>query len=76
MNGPNHVAFATEREARDWMYASVKDECIDNYRFAYDDDEGAVADYLDTQNDGCCGFFDAEVVVAGRKARIGCNYGH
>ena len=50
--------------------------CIDNYRFAYVDDETAMFLYHEAQADGCCGGFDEKVLVNGKEAMIGCNYGH
>lgn len=68
--------FANAQDARDWMLAEVDDPCVDNYRFAYNDDEKEIGTYNRLQNAGCCGFFDREVRIAGRLATIGCNYGH
>jgi hypothetical protein len=68
--------FANAQDAHDWMLAEVDDPCVDNYRFAYNDDEKAIATYNEIQNRGCCGSFDREVRIAGRLATIGCNYGH
>lgn len=66
--------FDTEQEAREWMYAEIDDECVDNYRFAYL--SGDMLEYNNAQDRGCCGFFDCEVIVNGMAAMIGCNYGH
>lgn len=70
--------FASEQEASDWMYdeAVVDEDCIDNYRFAFQDDNEAMNQYEDIRSGGCCGFFDEEIMVAGRLATIGCNFGH
>ena len=68
--------FNTVWEAQNWMFETVDDPCVDNTRFAWVDDPAAVTEYRDNQNHGCCGFFDAEIVIDGRKAIIGCNYGH
>ena len=68
--------FNTKQDAADWMYAQVGDDCVDNYRFAYHDDADACLAYEEAVNHGCCGFFDREVIIAGRHADIGCNYGH
>jgi len=69
--------FATVTEANDWMGAAIADEdCVDGYRFAFDDDAEAVAKYDAIHSNGCCGFFDAAIIVDGRPAMIGCNYGH
>jgi hypothetical protein len=71
--------FTSEQEAEAWMDKDLEDSdehCIDNYRFAFLDDAKAMADYQDKKDNGCCGYFDEEVVVNGRKAIIGCNYGH
>jgi hypothetical protein len=68
--------FDSEREAFAWMYDFVDDSCIDNGRFAWADDPKEVEKYHKQADNGCCGFFDTEVVIKGRKALIGCNYGH
>jgi hypothetical protein len=69
-------SFNTLKEANEWMENKVDDPCIDNYRFAYDGDEEASKNYDEVQRHGCCGSFDRRVMVAGRLATIGCNYGH
>ena len=69
-------SFETEAAAADWMYEAVDDPCVDNYRFAYEDDAEAVAKFDEARDDGCCGSFNCHVIVGGRKAIIGCNYGH
>lgn len=68
--------FDTQEEAEEWMDLEVDDPCVDNYRFAFLDDEDAMAIYDKQKEAGCCGDFDEEVIVAGRPAMIGCNYGH
>lgn len=68
--------FDTMTDAECWMEEQVDDGCMDNYRFAFVDDTAALAVYDEQREQGCCGYFDSEVVVAGRRARIGCNYGH
>ena len=68
--------FASAQEAYDWMEEQVADSCVDNYRFAYEDDAEATRLYYDLKSAGCCGFFDADIIVDGRNAIIGCNYGH
>ena len=68
--------FESRVDAGEWMYAKVDDPCIDNERFAFLDDTEALKQYEDQKSQGCCGEFDAEIVVGGRKATIGCNYGH
>ena len=68
--------FKTKEDAFDWMEVQVDDPCVDNYRFAYLDDENEMITYENLQATGCCGFFDVEIMVDGRLATIGCNYGH
>jgi hypothetical protein len=76
MNQKNIHEFETLEEAWQWVKDDVDDGCMDNYRFAYLDDESALQAYDEKRNHGCCGFFDREVTIAGRAAKIGCNYGH
>ena len=80
MSNPSSPAsFATPSEATAWMLACLKEEgeeYVDNERFAYLDDEKAMAQYHAQAATGCCGFFDREVCIAGRLATVGCNHGH
>lgn len=66
----------SEELAVQWMLAEVDDPCVDNIRFAFVDDAGQMRAYKEAQNKGCCGFFDEEVLVMGRVAKVGCNFGH
>lgn len=68
--------FATREEAEEWMEREVDDPCVDCERFAYVDDPVAFVEYYHIQEQGCCGFFDADIIVGGRRAMLGCNYGH
>lgn len=68
--------FQTEDEAMEWMSDLVNDPCVDNHRFAYDDDIEAGRVFQEQSDNGCCGSFEREIIVNGRKAWIGCNYGH
>lgn len=69
--------FDNEAAAHAWMMDCLHGEsCIDGYRFAFDDDAEAVARYEAVYDSGCCGYFDRDIIVGGRPARIGCNFGH
>ena len=71
--------YSSEAEAADAIYNQLQEEdeeCIDNYRFAFCDDAGAMAEYELAQESGCCGSADFEVTINGRKANIGYNFGH
>lgn len=68
--------FDTEEAAHAFMRAHVDDPCIDNERIAYLDDHDSLRAYDNARAGGCCGFTDVEVLVAGRLAVVGCNYGH
>lgn len=69
-------AFDTEADAKAWMLEQVGDPCVDNERFAFADDPDGMRNYAAQQVTGCCGEFDQEILVAGRRAMVGCNYGH
>lgn len=69
-------SFIDQQSAFDWMKLQVDDPCVDNERFAFLDDLPAMDLYETQQLNGCCGFFDEEIEINGRKAMIGCNYGH
>jgi len=68
--------FQDKDTAIDWMEDQVDDPYTDNIRFAFLDDEIAMREYQDAYDRGCCGYFDKVVDVAGRQAKVGCNYGH
>lgn len=71
--------FKSREDAIAAMIESLEsegEEYIDNERFAFIDDAEEIAVYRAREESGCCGFHDAEVVVAGRAALVGCNYGH
>jgi len=70
----NLPEFATTAEAFEYLEQEVNDPCVDNYRFAFADEEQGA--YQGKYNSGCCGFFDIRVKVSGRIANLGCNYGH
>lgn len=68
-------AFSSVEEA--WQWVDEQDlEYADNHRFAYTDDDIAMEQYEQQQFHGCCGSFDSIIEVDGRRAYIGCNYGH
>lgn len=70
--------FNNKEEAFNWMFneAVAGEDCIDNDRFAFQDDEEAMNIYENIRSNGCCGFFDEEIMVDNRLATIGCNFGH
>jgi hypothetical protein len=70
------AGFETRDDAVDAMEEYVDDPCIDNHRFAWVDEPEAVIAYEEKAATGCCGSFDYETTIGGRKAVIGCNYGH
>ena len=70
------LAFATQAEATQWMFDTVDDPCVDNFRFVFEGDEAAVEAYWEQSDEGCCGSFDKKIFVEGKPAIIGCNYGH
>lgn len=70
------IEFESKDDAIEWMCDTVDDLYIDNIRFAFMDDDEAIAKYDEQQARGCCGFFDEEIIVANKPATVGCNYGH
>ncbi len=71
--------FDTEKDAIADMYQKLNDDnewCNDNDRIGYYDDEKSMQAYKNIKSKGCCGFRDYDVIIAGRKAIIGCNFGH
>lgn len=70
------IEFETLEDAQEWMYKEVDDSCIDNYRYAYLDDNEEMEAYWEIADEGCCGSFDQVVIIGGKHMFIGCNYGH
>ena len=68
--------FETEEDAFEWMWNQVDDPCQDNERLAWTNDAESMRAYEEARDRGCCGFFDTYVIIDGRRAVIGCNYGH
>ena len=71
--------FATPEEAYEWLNNKMdadEEECVDNIRFSFLDDEAGMQAYTAAQEDGCCGFLDVDILVECRPATIGCNFGH
>jgi hypothetical protein len=56
--------------------ASKDMQCVDNFRIAALDNRKDMKRYRKMEKRGCCGSFDQEVTVNGRKFMIGFNYGH
>jgi hypothetical protein len=54
----------------------ANDGCIDNHRFAFLDEPEAVEEFKKQESMGCCGFLDFVIMIKGRLAIIGLNYGH
>ena len=69
-------SFESYREAYNWMMDGVDEPCVDNFRFAHQDDFIEMEKYLFDKAGGCCGSFDSDVFVGGVLCTIGCNYGH
>jgi hypothetical protein len=68
--------FQTKEEAWEWLDTTVNDPCVDNYRFYFEGDAEAEAKYEEQIREGCCGFFDKQIMISNQLAWIGCNYGH
>ena len=68
-------SFTSQNEAWNYMF-SLDYENMDNERFAYLDDQLQMDSYNNDRSLGCCGFHDETIIVNGRLATIGCNYGH
>jgi len=51
-------------------------EYADNRRYAALDTRKDMRRYQNIKDHGCCGSFDTEVTIGGRKFMVGCNYGH
>jgi hypothetical protein len=69
--------FRTKEAAEKWFYESVEEadlDYVDSDRFAYLDDPAEMADFERAVT--CCGNFETVVMIDGRKAIFGVNYGH
>lgn len=73
-----YLNFASKEAAINWMESRMDemDGPIDNVRFCWKNDAEGLSNYKAVYDKGCCGFFDCEVRILGRKAFIGCNFGH
>ncbi len=69
-------SFNTRTEAFAWLVGQMDESCVDNFRFAYKGDSKGMEVYNELIDQGCCGFFDQDIIVNGQPAVIGCNYGH
>jgi len=72
----NVRSFTSETEAWKWLSLTVDDLCEDNHRMAYLDNDVGMQSYREKKAVGCCGFHDELIEINGRRAMIGCNYGH
>lgn len=70
------LVFADESEAMEFLKNLYGDDCMDSERIGYQDDEPSMSQYQNIKDAGCCGSFDSEAMIGGRKAVIGCNFGH
>lgn len=69
---------ASEERAFEILEEAIKgEEFVDNYRYAQIGDEKGMAEYKEAIENGCCGSTDLVIVFAdGKKAIVGCNFGH
>ena len=52
-------------------------DCMDNFRVARTNDKKALKQYDKRQQNGCCGYFDTEIIAPDLKTyKVGFNYGH
>lgn len=56
--------------------ASKGESCVDNERWARKRNSPDRRRYKKAKKSGCCGFYDAEIVIDGQTYLIGFNYGH
>lgn len=80
-NPNNHperpLEFPDEQAAIDHLESQFDgSDNPDNFRFAYLDDLAGLEAYEKAVSRGCCGYADIEILVGGRPAMVGCNYGH
>jgi len=74
MNNETHHQKAHRRLSQEILIQDL--ECVDNCRIARKNDSNEVNAYEEARSEGCCGFFDMEILVDGEVFLIGCNYGH
>jgi hypothetical protein len=68
--------FPNQEMAESWLDKEMEDENWDNFRFSFLEDTDGCLQYEAAYGKGCCGSFDEVILVDGRAALIGCNYGH
>lgn len=56
--------------------ASKDKDCVDNERWARKRNSPDRRRYAKARKSGCCGFYDAEIIIDGETYLIGFNYGH
>lgn len=75
-----NLNFNTPEEAfiwlEDYIHNIINDWCDDNYRFCYIGDKETESIYDTSLSKGGDGFMDIQVIIDGKRAVIGCNYGH
>lgn len=73
------------KDVGQWLYdemqkaiAEIDDPCVDNERIAEVGSQLQESNYDAAVEDGCCGFYDNEIVhpLTQRRFKIGFNYGH
>ena len=71
--------FPSIEAAQEFMadsLAKMGEVCADNWRFAWNDDNTEMTAYAAVSNAGTAEPFDEKVVIEGREAWVGCNYGY
>lgn len=80
----NNLVFSDKKESKK-LYGIIRKiiedsndyyEYADNFRFAKVGDKYQEYLYKETQDSGCCGFYDRVIDVDGIQYNIGFNYGH
>lgn len=71
------INFNSVKDAFAWLEKTNQDDCYDQHRFVFVDELKSKGNkYYKIYQKGCCGSDDTTVIVNGRLAVIGCNFGH
>ena len=71
------IHFTSIERAFAWLEKTNRDNCYDQHRIVYADELNSNGkEYYEIYQKGCCGSDDTTVIINGRLAFIGCNFGH
>jgi hypothetical protein len=76
---PGETHMSNKEKAMEVLREHIEEqelEYADNYRVACINDSDMMDEFLESEENGCCGAYKAEVIINNETWIIGCNYGH